>query len=438
MAEEGIIKGVGNGQFMPSRHIKEIEVIAMILRVAEAEDKLSSNAKLPDDFEGDTPQEWMIPYIALAEEEDLLSSDDLKKFNPNSSASREEVAKYVWLAIKDLNLDLADGIDGDFEDEEFIGSKYQYSVRMLKELGLMEGYKNKFQPNKPMTRAECAVLMNRIFDYEFDFELGNHNNEKPDESGILRNIDYEDNTTLEAITIDIDDDDDYKDGIELDSISKDIEILVANNCCNDDNDVLDDIDDNKYLGLKVDVYFDDEGDVERIFVYYDELKGVLDTTAVQEYKFSHIIPSKEYEDEYGDESKKFYFNLDRNDEVDMEIFMNCEAMTADDFDDDDNDFKFHDEFEYIVDARFDLDDKDEIIQLCITSEYEGELTEYDNSDLSRSITIDIALEDESSNIVKFDISDDFEMDSIDLKNSVGIQVEFKVNGENEVIELDLD
>src|SRR6056297_3490178 len=44
MAKKNVIKGVGNGSFMPSNTAKEIETIVMLIRELELENKLDDNA----------------------------------------------------------------------------------------------------------------------------------------------------------------------------------------------------------------------------------------------------------------------------------------------------------------------------------------------------------------------------------------------------------
>src|SRR6056297_2393802 len=44
MAKKDVIKGVGNGAFMPSSTAKEIETIIMLIRELELENKLDDNA----------------------------------------------------------------------------------------------------------------------------------------------------------------------------------------------------------------------------------------------------------------------------------------------------------------------------------------------------------------------------------------------------------
>lgn len=431
MAQKGVIKGIGGGKFVPNRSAKEIEVIIMLLRLINEEEGLDMEADLPDDYEGGEYDEWMIPYITLAEEEGILTMEGLKKINPNSAASREEVAMYIMMALDAFELETNDDIEGDleelFEDADNVDQEYLEYVHRIRMSNLMIGFNGKFQPKKAITRAELAVLMNRIFvNFELDWLDSDNDNGKEATTGILVDIDY-DHTTIEAITLDIDDD---PDDVDFEEFDDELEIEIENNCCKDAEDELDDIDDDKYLDLEVDVY-EEDGVVTKIVLHYVELQGKLDLSEEQEDDFANIDP-------IGSKSTTEYpFDGD------IEIFMNGETMTADDFDDDDNDFEFHDvdDFDYEVEAR--LLGNGDLIGLCISSEYKGELTEFDYDDSENellSITVEI-----DGKGVKFNLAEDCEIDpdnnlpdDLEEIDDANDDVKFKVNGENEVIELDLN
>lgn len=441
MAQNGVIRGVGGSKFVPNRSAKEIEVIVMLLRMLDAEDALDN--KLSDEYDGDEPDEWMIPYINLAINYGILLKEDFPEFNPNSAASREEVALYVMRVLDndefnlDLDEDISESLLEEFEDTDDIDDKYMKYVGNAYKLQLMIGYNHKFQPKKAISRAECAVLMHRIFNnFEFNFEFRDNDKNENKTTGILLDIDY-DHTTIEAITLDIDDD---TDDIEFDEFDEELEIEVANNCYKNAEDELDDIDDDKYLSLEVDVY-EEDGVVTRIIVHYDELQGKLDLSEEQEDNFANIDPSSS--------SSTTEYSFDDA----IEIFMNSETMTADDFDEDDNDFEFHDvdDLDYEIEAR--LLGNGDIIELCITAEYKFVLLDYtiddkdtssENDDELESIKVEIGEDD-----IEFELATDYEIspdynDIDDLKEILDDiidddeTVKFKVNGENEVIELDLD
>lgn len=452
MAEAGIIKGNGNGQFFPGHNVKEIEVIAMLLRVIGAEDDLDLDEALTSEFEGEEPSPWMIPYINMAIEQEIVAPEDIKSFYPNSVASREEVAGYVWSILQHFDLETKVEVLEDYDDEAEINVKYQNSVRMMKKYGLMIGYQNKFQPNKPMSRVECAVLMNRIFsNFNIeDFDWLNIDTDYDDTDiikGILYDIDTS-NTTLEAITIDVNSDGDDDDNVdkEFEYFDEGLEeVMIANNYCDDaDEDIS--IEDfiefkNKYEKLEVEVEFevvDEENVVTKLIIYYNELEGVLENPDQGDEDGANIIPSEKHEDDYGDES--VYFTFDK----DVVICKDGDVIDEEAFDNLTNNFV------YTVNAR--LLGNGKLIELCIESEendeeeFEGKLKDYEVSTTSEGdvlTRIKVKLDDDSR---WFDVDSDYSIDPDDfddyslielLDENIDDTIKIETNSSNEVIDIEL-
>ncbi|MBN2287302.1 MAG: S-layer homology domain-containing protein [Tissierellales bacterium] len=175
MARMGIIKGEGNGRFAPSRSAKEIEVVAMTLRFLGLEEELDLDAELPKYYKGTDPDEWMIPYIDAALEEGILLPEEMDDFNPNAASSRSRAAVYMIRAL-DMVEEAEDHMDEDlpFKDAGSIPEEHVGYVYLVNELGLMIGYNDTFQPNKPVTRAELAVLFARMVamtDTEYSYTM---------------------------------------------------------------------------------------------------------------------------------------------------------------------------------------------------------------------------------------------------------------------------
>ncbi|AHM56018.1 S-layer domain protein [Peptoclostridium acidaminophilum DSM 3953] len=178
MTDKGFLKGYGNGFFQPNKPVTQLEAIIMALRVAGEEPKAISYADLislgKKNFKfKNLISLWAEGYVDLALEEDILDEDDVR--NLNSSAKRYEVAKYMVRAIG-LEDDAQDNMDADldFEDDENVPDGYEGYVYVAIDRGIMTVYPNgMFLPNKPVTRAEMSIIMDRIDghgDYDTDYE----------------------------------------------------------------------------------------------------------------------------------------------------------------------------------------------------------------------------------------------------------------------------
>jgi len=182
MAKKDVIKGVGNGAFMPGNTAKEIETIIMLLRLIdsgfdEVED-FGNNSELPEDYKGKKPEGWMVPYIEKGYDEGLITEKD---FDPNFPTKRSKAAVYFVRAAAILgeNPDLIDEAEKEdntkmilpYNDFNSIPEEHIGYVYVADALGLIEGYPNgTFQGNKAINRAELAAMMARLDgDYENDY-----------------------------------------------------------------------------------------------------------------------------------------------------------------------------------------------------------------------------------------------------------------------------
>lgn len=168
---KGLIKGYDDQNFKPSNVVKNVEAIVMLIRAMDLEDETEKiTIKLNDRVLKDIP-EWAHGYIQVAVNEGVLKEEELKKFNPNQPVTRAELSTYIVRA-----LDLQDDALADFElkffDTKDIPQYLTGYVGLLVQNGIMKGLPgNLFQPNKPIERAEMAVLLERLKEgfFEEDF-----------------------------------------------------------------------------------------------------------------------------------------------------------------------------------------------------------------------------------------------------------------------------
>jgi len=169
MAEKEVIKGIGNGLFAPQRSVTKLEAVVMALRVMGEETKANvyrdeikigkRTFKLKDKI-----QEWAYGFVKLAEEKGILEEYELVDFNLNQEAKRHEVAKYMLRAAgyKEEAERYMDKELGFIDALEIPLGSVGY-VYLAEKMGLIKGYEdNSFRPNKPVTRAEMAVMIARL------------------------------------------------------------------------------------------------------------------------------------------------------------------------------------------------------------------------------------------------------------------------------------
>ncbi|SHJ42723.1 S-layer homology domain-containing protein [Dethiosulfatibacter aminovorans DSM 17477] len=440
IAEKGIIKGDGYGNFLPNKPVTHGEVVTMLIRMLDLEPEVDMDADLPEWIDEEDAASWMYGYLAMADEFFGEYSGFRAMMNPNTPVKRMEIAQYIkWIIDneEDFSAEISDDLDSMFVDADEVDPDYVEAVKLMKHTGLMIGYNNKMQPQKPVTRAQFTLIMQRLFvDFDFDFDWMDNDKTEKYTTGILTDIDESDSTTLEAIELD--------DEIDFDSFDEDLEIEIDNNCCKDADDEIDledFIDDKeKYEGLEVAVFEEDDV-VVKIKIFYDELEGTIDVDETQDEEYAYLI-----EDEDSDK-----YDFDEN----IEICINGESLSEEDFDD----FTFYDvdDLEYKVEAR--LLGNGDLIELCITAEYEFVLLDYeidengsgDEDDELEKIIVyidDKNIDKEKDKKIDFELTIDCEIspdfdDIDDLKDVLDDliddeeSVKFKVDGEGEIIKLEL-
>lgn len=166
MYVKGLIQGYGDNTFKPNKPVSQLEAVIMALRIMGWEEDARRVSNLPPKYSGKKLDPWAYGYVNIAYKKGILDEVDLMYFNPNSAAERWEVAKYFVRALdkedeaeKHMNKKL------DFKDYAAIPVGAVGYIYVMNELGLMQGNADgTFNPNGPITRAEMAVLLERIDD----------------------------------------------------------------------------------------------------------------------------------------------------------------------------------------------------------------------------------------------------------------------------------
>jgi hypothetical protein len=164
------IRGRSQFEFAPNAPVKQAEALAMILRALGYEDEALAEAAAIAAGEASLPfanaksfPEWTVGYIAVALEEGLIPAEG--NFQAEKSASRAWVALVLVNALGLDEEDLAPYQDADlgFADKAAVDPELVAAIAYAIDEGLIVGYPDHtFQPNKPVTRAEMAVLLDRL------------------------------------------------------------------------------------------------------------------------------------------------------------------------------------------------------------------------------------------------------------------------------------
>ncbi|MBK5252634.1 MAG: S-layer homology domain-containing protein [Peptostreptococcaceae bacterium] len=165
LAGSGMLKGYGNGKFMPNKPVTKLESLVMIYEAANGEGKDSETG----DYGLYKGPDWGKGYYAWAGRNGVFG-DSAKLFNANAAITRAEFAFYAAnLNVNDdqFDWDSFGNNESRFDDEEELGV-YKEQIRWMNRNGLMIGDdENMFHGGGALKRAEAAMVMHRLtfFDY---------------------------------------------------------------------------------------------------------------------------------------------------------------------------------------------------------------------------------------------------------------------------------
>lgn len=152
-SHKSFMQGYPDGRFLPANALKRSETAAILSRIIAGGEVGDTNSKFPD-----VPSyEWYKKYIGHMEELGLMKGyEEDGTFRPDRKISRAEFASIV---ARYLNLSQSQAVN--FPDL----AADHWALEDIKKVvaaGIMKGYEDgSFGPQKPVTRAEAATIINR-------------------------------------------------------------------------------------------------------------------------------------------------------------------------------------------------------------------------------------------------------------------------------------
>ncbi|WP_339169182.1 YDG domain-containing protein [Paenibacillus sp. FSL R5-0341] len=150
--DKGFIHGYEDGSFKPNNTITRAEFFSLVNRSYGFTETASVS------FKDVTSSNWAYAEVSKAVKAGYIKGYRDGTIGANKPISRQEVA----VIINDL-LDLSNetSTGEHFTDSSAIASWAKNSVDATVAKGILQGYDNNFNPNKPITRAEAVVALDR-------------------------------------------------------------------------------------------------------------------------------------------------------------------------------------------------------------------------------------------------------------------------------------
>ncbi|MCM3128103.1 endo-1,4-beta-xylanase [Paenibacillus provencensis] len=160
MAARDIINGISDDSFAPAASITRADFITVLVRALE----LKSPGTNTTSFSDVQRAAYYAQAVAIAKELGIASGYENNTFKPDSSISRQDMMVLTAKALKAAGKQSAgSGNLVPYSDAASISSYAMDSAASLVGSGIVNGKDGKIAPADPLTRAEAAMVLYRIW-----------------------------------------------------------------------------------------------------------------------------------------------------------------------------------------------------------------------------------------------------------------------------------
>ncbi|AWP29292.1 hypothetical protein B9D94_22935 [Paenibacillus sp. Cedars] len=165
MASRMVVNGVDATHYLPNAAITRAEFAAIIVRALGL-----TNNGVKSTFEDVKSGDWYAGAVATAQEYGITAGDEDGTFHPAETITREEAMVMIARAMKLAGLDTslsvaeADAALSKFADRASVAIWAQQAVAATVKMGLVSGSDTGLQPKSDITRAETAVIVQRMLE----------------------------------------------------------------------------------------------------------------------------------------------------------------------------------------------------------------------------------------------------------------------------------
>lgn len=158
LSTAGIING-SNGMFNPNGQTKRADVTIMLVNL------LGLTPEANNKFADVNASAYYAPYVGTASTYGIVNGSN-GMFNPQGVISRQDTMVMIAQILKGLNLNVnADTTSlSQFGDASKVSAYANESVAILVNSGIIAGNNGKLNPTAPVTRAEMATIMSKLYD----------------------------------------------------------------------------------------------------------------------------------------------------------------------------------------------------------------------------------------------------------------------------------
>ncbi|WP_409345093.1 glycerophosphodiester phosphodiesterase family protein [Paenibacillus sp. MBLB4367] len=159
LAARDVIQGMEADAYGPALDMTRADFVTILVRA------LGLQAAIGDNFKDVTSSDYYYETVGIAKKLGLIEGQDGNSFNPKGKISRQDLFTIVSRALSKtskLSLSGSASVLAGYSDGSKVAAYAIDSVSGLIAAGLVEGSGNALNPEGFATRAETAVMMNRI------------------------------------------------------------------------------------------------------------------------------------------------------------------------------------------------------------------------------------------------------------------------------------
>ena len=166
MGSRKVVTGVTSQLYEPNRNITRAEFAAMVVRGLGLDQGLGTA-----DYKDVSSNAWYRGVIETASGYGIIKGYGDKTFQPNQSITREQAMTMLARAMKitkleaDLTTSQVHDLLQSFSDKGLASSYAKESIAQCLQTGIVQGRTaDQLAPEKPITRAEVAVMIQRLLE----------------------------------------------------------------------------------------------------------------------------------------------------------------------------------------------------------------------------------------------------------------------------------
>lgn len=159
LKELGIVNGKSATAFGPDDKTKREEFLKMLLLSCGITPDTEASAEFADVPSGS----WYAPYIKTAVELGVVTGISETEFGVGREITRQDMAVLCYRMLTYLNKTMPDADGNVFADEATISAYATDAVKAMQTMGIIKGMDdNRFEPSVLATRAQTAVIIDRL------------------------------------------------------------------------------------------------------------------------------------------------------------------------------------------------------------------------------------------------------------------------------------